>query len=179
MKITYIVHSTSIDNIKGIASGHYDCPLSQKGIQQAHDLKQILCNDSSRDFGIIFSSTLQRALNTATIVFGADKVIQDYRLCEIDFGDYTHVSKQEIDLLTMKYIQERFSNGESFQDVENRVRNFLEDNKDHTHITIVSHRAPQLALEVICNGKTWPSAIKLDWRNENMGSWQTFWNYQY
>ena len=43
------------------------------------------------------------------------------------------------------------------------------------HIAIVAHEAPQLALDVILDGKTWPEAIATNWRE--VGSWQPGWVY--
>lgn len=63
-------------------------------------------------------------------------------------------------------------------DVENRTRSFLNDVEHYykdKHIAIVAHQAPQLALEVIVNHKTWEQAIADDWRKT--GAWQPGWIY--
>jgi hypothetical protein len=39
----------------------------------------------------------------------------------------------------------------------------------------MAHKAPQLALEVILNGKTWEQAIREDWHNQK--AWQPGWIY--
>jgi alpha-ribazole phosphatase/probable phosphoglycerate mutase len=60
------------------------------------------------------------------------------------------------------------------------MRNFLEylkDNYQGKNVAIVSHRAPQLALDVILKGKTWEQAINEDWRK--VGEWQAGWIYMY
>jgi len=40
----------------------------------------------------------------------------------------------------------------------------------------VAHQAPQLALDVLLKGRTWPQAIAEDWRNKK--AWQTGWEYE-
>ncbi len=64
------------------------------------------------------------------------------------------------------------------QDVEARIRDFctdLKENYDGKHIAIVAHKAPQLAFQVITEGKTWEEAIKEDWRKAK--NWQPGWTY--
>ena len=70
-----------------------------------------------------------------------------------------------------------FFDGESCRDVEARLRSFISEClNSRESIAIVSHRFPQLALEVILNGRDWPNAIQHDWRNE--GHWQPGWEYR-
>jgi len=49
-----------------------------------------------------------------------------------------------------KCITERFPEGESYEDVKNRIADFLEflkQNFDEKNVAIVAHKAPQLALD--------------------------------
>ena len=177
MLINYIVHSTSEDNEKRIVSGKYDTLLSNKGLQQAKQLNITLQIEPQNIWGQIFSSTLNRAYNTANIVFEGYNINLESRLNEIDYGSYTHKRKQEIDLIKTNYINKSFPEGESYVDVEKRIRSFLKEYKIYKIITIISHRAPQLALDVICNKKTWLSAFNSDWRTYNPALWKPFWRY--
>lgn len=71
-----------------------------------------------------------------------------------------------------------FPNGESYQDVKQRIQTFLDFLKaeyDGKHIAIVAHQAPQLALEVLCNNKTWKEAFETDWRRTK--TWKPGWEY--
>ena len=52
---------------------------------------------------------------------------------------------------------------------------FLKKNYDGKTVAIVAHRAPQLALDVITNNKTWEQALADDWRKTK--SWQPCWEY--
>jgi broad specificity phosphatase PhoE len=175
MKIQYIVHSTTLDNQSGIVSGWHDCPLSPLGIEQAHNLHLKL---QSLEAGSIFVSPLLRAKQTAEILFTNVHIQEDDRLKEIHYGLFTHKAKHLIDDQRKKYITERFPEGESYLDVEERIKKFLLDNQHIPLITVISHQAPQLALEVICHGISWENALLNDWRLVKI-SWKPFWIYEF
>jgi broad specificity phosphatase PhoE len=181
MIINYIVHSTSVDNEGDVVSGRYDVPLSKVGIKQASNLREILHKNINENWGRIFASTLQRSLSTARAVFPYNKnnIIQDPRLSEIDYGEFTHKGKKFIECIRNKYIARSYPKGESYIDVENRIRGFLEQYKESEIITIISHQAPQLALEVICNEISWELSFERDWRTCNKKIWQPYWVYKY
>ncbi len=76
------------------------------------------------------------------------------------------------------YINNKHPGGENYLDVERRINNFLIDVAQlypGKRIALVSHRAPQLALEVLLNGKTWEEAVMEDWRIKKQ--WQPGWKY--
>jgi len=69
-------------------------------------------------------------------------------------------------------------NGESYEDVKERISDFLKylkANFDNKSVAIVAHKAPQLALEVILKNKNWEMAFAEDWRKTK--SWQPGWEY--
>lgn len=175
-KIIYIVHSTTGDNEKGIVSGQYDCPLSERGINQAKNLFQDL-SKIVLDFGEIYCSPLSRAVQTAAILFPQKNITSDKRLMEINYGSLTQNPVAIIEKIRSKYIDEPMPEGESYQDVKNRIQSFLDDHQDKDSITIISHQATQLALEVLCNNKDWPTAFSTDWREKKQ--WQPYWIYHY
>lgn len=77
-----------------------------------------------------------------------------------------------------KCINDRFPNGESYEDVKKRIENFLKflkKNYDGKNIAIVGHKAPQLAFDVILKKKTWKQAFADDWRKVN--AWKPGWEY--
>jgi len=174
IKITYFVHGTTIDNEKGLATGWEQGELSALGIEQSKKLPSLI---KENDFDVIFCSDLKRAVNSANLAFGGKyKIIEDKHLREINYGDLT-LGKDFKNCLK-DYIEKPFSNGESYKDVEKRVRvfiEFLKENYQNKHIAIVAHQAPQLALDVISSGKTWQQAIDEDWRKTK--AWQPGWNY--
>lgn len=176
MKITYFVHSITKDNERGIASGWLEAELSDEGIKRIKELLKLISDDS---FEVVFPSDLKRAVDSATIAFGkTHKIIPDKRLREANYGDLDGTPK------TFKknmrgYISSPYPNGESYLNVEKRIREFLEEKKTEnwSHIAIFGHEATQLALEVICNNRTWEEAMDSDWRPAQ--NWQPGWVYDY
>lgn len=176
MKITYFVHGTTFDNASHKASGWYDVELSELGIEQSKKLKE---QTKDMKFDVVFCSDLKRAVDTANLAF-KDKfdIIQDKRLRECNYGDFTQHNSKEVSAMMPSKINEPFTKGESYKDVEKRIRVFLKDAaKKYKHIAIVAHRAPQLAIEVITKGISWEQAMKEDWRHTK--AWKPGWEYNF
>ncbi len=75
-------------------------------------------------------------------------------------------------------VTKSFPAGESYEDVKARIADFLEDlkkNYDGKSVAIVAHKAPQLALDVLVQGKSWEQAFAEDWRK--IKAWQPGWEY--
>jgi len=178
LHITYFVHGTTTDNENDIATGWLDGELSELGIKQSKELGVVV---KRQKFVAVISSDLQRALDSASLAFGKKlEIITDRRLREINYGKYNGKSHNFKNNLT-DYIDKPFPNGESYHDVERRIKDFLEywtKEYNNKRIAVVSHQAPQLAMEVICNKKSWDQAIEEDWRNKVNG-WQSGWEYTY
>lgn len=177
LSITYFVHGTTTDNEAGLATGWLPGTLSEKGKEQAHAL-----HDALRDevFDLVVSSDLDRAVETAEIVFG-DRypLYKDARLRECDYGEWNGTDASAFKDNMADYITSRYPNGEHYGDVEARMRALVDNLRqvyDGKRIAFVAHQAPQLALEVIANGKTWEEAIAEDWRKT--GNWQPGWSYE-
>lgn len=175
IKITYFVHGTTTDNENGIATGWNPGELSELGVQQSAELGKLVDN---KKFDVVFCSDLKRASDSAQLAFGNKyEVIQDKRLREVNYGDYNG-KPEEFKKDMIKYIDTAFPTGESYKNVEKRMADFLKflkDNYDGKHVAIVAHQAPQLALEVLLNKKTWQQAISEDWRHTK--AWQPGWEY--
>jgi alpha-ribazole phosphatase/probable phosphoglycerate mutase len=178
VNITYFVHGTTIDNELGLSSGWHDTELSELGIKQSKELKELI----KVKFDFVFCSDLKRAVDSAKLTFGnAVKIIKDKRLREVDYGDLTRAKSEEIGPSILQHIDKPFPNGESYKDVENRIMSFLDNlSKDYAgkNIAIVAHRAPQLALDVLLKGKTWEKAVKDDWRLKKPPQWKPGWEYK-
>lgn len=176
VKITYFVHGTTTDNEMNISSGWKDAELSESGMKQSTDLRNII---KDKKFDIVFCSDLKRAAQSAEIIFkGAAPIIQDKRLRECNYGKYNGKPSEIVEPMQEKHITEKFPEGESYEDIKNRVSGFLDflkEKYDNKSIAIVSHKAPQLALEVLLNGKNWKQAFADDWRKTK--SWQPGWEY--
>lgn len=174
VKITYFVHGTTLDNQNKISTGQAHGELSELGIKQSEEL---LGQIKEKDFDAVFCSDLKRAIDSAEISFkGKYKIIQDKRLRECNYGSLNQAPEEEVDY--SKHIFQPFPNGESLVDVESRIRDFLNylyKNYSGKHIAIVAHKAPQLAIEVLLNNKTWEESIETDWRE--VGKWRPGWAY--
>ncbi len=179
VNITYFVHGTTTDNERRIASGWNNCELSDAGKDQSIKLKE---QTKDRKFDFIFCSDLKRAVDSAIITFGNKvPIIKDERLREINYGDLTKYDSRVVESLMLKHIEIPFPNGESYKDVEERIRNFLADllkKYNYKRVAIVGHRATQLSLEVIINKKTWERTMKEDWRLKNPKEWKPGWDYR-
>lgn len=174
IKITYFTHGLTVDDEKNLATGWSPGRLSEIGIRQSKELGKLVDSD---EFDEVFSSDLRRAVNSAELAFGNIHTIStDKRLRECNFGDMT---KDEFDWSLEDYIKEPYPYGESYKGVESRVSSFLDHIKSKRKdglIAIIGHQGPQLALDVLLNGKTWRQAISDDWRKT--GSWQPGWEYE-
>jgi len=178
INITYFVHGTTTDNEKKISSGWKDVELSELGVSQAINLKE---NVKDKKFDVVFCSDLQRAHNTAKLVWdGACPIIPDLRLRECSYGELNGASSDIVEpMQEEECIANRFPDGESYEDVKARVSDFLEflkTNYDGKNVAIVAHKAPQLALDVLIKGKTWEQALAEDWRK--IKAWKPGWEYE-
>jgi alpha-ribazole phosphatase/probable phosphoglycerate mutase len=177
IKITYFVHGATTDNEKKISSGWHDAELSKElGIKQAIENKDGIIG---KHFDICFCSDLKRAIQSAEIAFGSVcPIVKDARLRECNYGNYNAQPSSIVEPLQEKYVAKRFPNGESYEDVKNRVADFLKslkENYDGKSVAIVAHKAPQLALDVLLKNKTWEQAFAKDWRKRK--AWQPGWDY--
>jgi alpha-ribazole phosphatase/probable phosphoglycerate mutase len=177
IKITYFVHGTTLDNEKNLSSGWKNVSLSSLGIKQS---KELTVKIGSKKFDIVFCSDLKRAIDSAEISFKEKfPILADKRLRECNYGNYNGMPSSIVEPLQEKHIHKKFPNGESYEDVKKRIKDFLKylkENYKDKDIAIVSHKAPQLALEVILKGKTWKKAFSEDWRKTK--SWKPGWEYE-
>lgn len=175
VNITYFVHGTTTDNEKGLSTGQAHGDLSELGIKQSKELvKQI----KGKKFDVIFTSDLKRAVDSTNLTFknSGIKIIQDKRLRECNYGDLNQAEDGKVSY--SEHINQKFPNGESLIDVETRIKSFLNclhTNYSGKNVAIIAHKAPQLAIEVLLNKKSWKEAIETDWRKE--GRWQPGWEY--
>ncbi|MFH1770248.1 MAG: signal recognition particle-docking protein FtsY [archaeon] len=171
VKITYFVHGTTTDNEEGLATGQKPGELSELGKKQVEELPGKV---KDKKFDVMFSSDLKRAVESAKAFKDVCPLKKDKKLREADYGDLT----QQKDFDKTEYIEKAFPSGESYKEVEKRIAEFLNyllKNYEGKHVAIMAHHAPQLAIEVLTQGKTWEKAFKDDWRNKK--EWQPGWEY--
>ena len=174
VKIIYFVHGTTTDNLEHKSTGWNPGILSELGIKQSKELREKI---NLKEIDLVISSDLQRAIDSAKYVFGVDKeILYDERIRECNYGD---LNGEDSSLVKdEEHIDNKFPNGESMKDVEERLRDFCDfllKNYDGKTIALVAHKAPQLALDVITKNITWNQAIEQDWRKTK--SWQPGWIY--
>ena len=174
INIIYFVHGTTTDNIEHKSTGWNDGKLSEEGIKQSIELKKQI---DLEEIDIVISSDLKRAIDSAKYTFyGKKEILLDNRIRECNYGDFNGKDSKLVKY--EQHIKIPFVNGESLKDVEKRVRDFCDDlikKYDNKTIALVSHKAPQLALEVITKNITWEDAIKQDWRIKK--EWRPGWKY--
>ena len=175
VRIIYFVHGTTTDNIEHKSTGWLDGVLSEKGIEQSTKLREQINLD---EIDFVISSDLKRAIDSAKNIFKDSKMIlQDKRIRECNYGDLN--GKDSSLVKYEEHINIQFPNGESLQEVEKRLRNFcnyLLENYNGKTVALVSHKAPQLGLEVITKNISWKEAIDNDWRKTK--NWRPGWRYE-
>ncbi|MFA6601413.1 MAG: histidine phosphatase family protein [Candidatus Paceibacterota bacterium] len=176
--IKFFTHATTFDNENGVSTGSLDVPISPLGKRQIVNLHEAIRKDV---FHKVFSSDLVRALQTAKGALGDRyEIMTDARLREINIGDLSGQLDSFTGPLSSEYIDKPYPNGESYDDVEIKMRSFLKnavEQNPNGRIAIFAHQAPQLALEVITKNLSWKEAMNNDWRNS--GSFQYGWEYVY
>lgn len=150
--ILYAPHMTSVDNEARRASGHADVPLATSGRQQAVALGQHFAAES---LAAVFSSDLQRATETARLVFAgqAGPVVTDARLRECDYGLLSRCPVDQVEEEFPRRLSEPFPQGESLMMVVGRVGAFLQEvlrAYDGQTIAVIGHRATKYGLEYWC-----------------------------
>jgi len=177
IQITYFVHGTTTDNEKEISSGWSDVELSELGMRQSVALKE---QTKDKKFDVVFCSDLKRAHDSAKLAWeGIYEIITDTRLRECNYGKLNGASSNIVEPMQEdECITKPFPEGESYDDVKNRVADFivfLKQNYEGKHVAIVAHKAPQLSLDVLLKGKTWKQALAEDWRKTK--AWKAGWDY--
>lgn len=135
MKIYFIRHGETQENIDHIISGQNNAKLTEEAKKQVFDgIPQI-----PKDFSIIYSSDLIRCKQTAEIInqkFNLP-IVYDTRLREIDVGSFQGKYSKDIDqkvrsdIKTIEYDVRPFG-GESSEDVKKRILDFVKDiRKEH------------------------------------------------
>ena len=132
MNTLYLIrHGETLSNRQGIFRGRLDIPLSEEGILQAHELKKHV---SAIDVDAVFSSPLQRAMDTAAIAFPRRDIVKDEDLNNLDLGDWSGGDKkriaEEFPELWNTWISTpekmKFPNGEDLDAVYRRAGQFLQ-----------------------------------------------------
>lgn len=172
--VVFETHSLTTDNEQGIATGWLPGRLSKAGRGFARAL-----GERRRDDGLatVFTSDLARAVETAELAFEGSglPVRRDRRLRECDYGELNGRPVSEIDAERLLHLDDPFPGGESYRQVADRVRYFLNDLSpefDGLRVLLIGHAATRLSLDHLLLG------IPLE---ELVGApfeWQEGWTYR-
>jgi broad specificity phosphatase PhoE len=174
LTLVFETHATSVDNEAGLASGWFDVALSDTGEQQARTLGARRRDDH---LAAVFCSDLTRSFRTAEIAF-ADRLLpitRDTRLRECNYGDLTRRPMPEIEQRRAEHLLDPFPNGESYQQVVDRVSGWLSEaigQIDEGTILVIGHRATFYAIEHLLSRVSLHDAVTSPW------SWQPGWVYR-
>jgi alpha-ribazole phosphatase len=141
--VLYLVrHGRTAANAKGLLQGRLDPPLDETGRAQATAIAAMVGPVDE-----VICSSLVRARETAEC-FGIEPTIDD-RWIEIAYGEYEGVPAGEVPPEVWQSWREnrqfRTRGGESFGDLDDRVRSACEELRDRMHdsnIVVVSHVSP-------------------------------------
>jgi len=157
-KLILARHGETVWNVEKIYRGRTDVNLDEVGIKQAELLGKYLSN---WELEAIYSSPLQRALDTADIIARYQKVgvYVAEGLIDFDYGKWQSLSEQEVKRLYPTLHNEWLNNphkvkmpgGESLDDVRKRAIEVVDDvlSKYQGNVVLVSHRVVNKVL--ICS----------------------------
>jgi len=138
----YLIRHTKVDIKQGICYGQTNVDVASTFSKEAKIIKNQI---SEIRFDKIYSSPLKRCKKLAQFLFN-DEIKFDNRLMELNFGNW---EMQEWDLINAPeyqkwmndYIYTPCLNGESFQELHERVSYFLDDlkNQNYKNVAIVAH----------------------------------------
>jgi len=153
--VVFETHSISEDNEAGVATGWLGGRLSDAGREQAFLLGERRRRDG---LDVVFTSDLNRALETAQIAFGAGDlpVLLDWRLRECNYGRLNGMSRKRLDAERSARLDEPFPGGESWREAVQRVALFLDelaDERDGQRVLVIGHVATRWALDQRASGR--------------------------
>jgi broad specificity phosphatase PhoE len=171
VKLIYETHSTTVDNERGIATGWLPGELSAAGREQAREL-----GERRRDVDVVFSSDLRRAVQTVELSGLEVPHFQDWRLRECNYGEFNGRPRDEQGERD-RYVEQRFPGGQSYNDVLELTRSFLQDAKrwyGDSVVLVVAHSANRWSLEHLLGSRAPMTELVADGVN-----WQPGWMYEY
>ncbi|MCT9934953.1 histidine phosphatase family protein [Planotetraspora sp. A-T 1434] len=167
----YETHSTTTDNEAGIATGWLAGELSPRGREEAGEL-----GARRRDDGLaaVFTSDLQRSVQTAEIAFAGSGLYQDVRLRECDYGQWNGMPVAMFDGERSRRIEVPWPGGQSYRQVVDQTRDFLRDLSeawDGDRVLVIAHSANRWALDHLLNGAALEQLVDAPF------VWQEGWTY--
>jgi alpha-ribazole phosphatase len=133
LRLYLIRHGEVVGAASGKLLGRTDTPLSERGLQQAHELAEAL---STAQLSAVYSSDLQRASTTAEIIAKRSKlrVQENSAWCEIDMGEWEGKTVDALNDAAPQLVGQLFGDpalfeypeGESFANFTSRIHGALD-----------------------------------------------------
>lgn len=149
MTTVYIIrHGETNSNLRHTCLGRKDAPLNENGIIQSKKLAERL---SDIDFDVVYTSPLERAVNTISYVIKKDiPLVLNYSFIERDYGIWDDMTFDEIkkaypheyDEWQQHWTEFVIPGGESSEQVQSRVNEIMDRilniHKNET-VAVVTH----------------------------------------
>ena len=166
LELWLVRHGETDWNFERRMQGHSQTRLSALGVRQAQCLAARLKGET---FDAVYSSDLERALQTAQVVFPEREIIQDRRLREITYGvldGTTELERTDEQNILLAHLRRdpaapRAGDGENYRDVLARVEPFLAELPEQGKVIAFSHGGTiRTALHSVTGyGSSWAFAI--------------------
>ncbi|MDO8615112.1 MAG: histidine phosphatase family protein [Dehalococcoidia bacterium] len=173
VEIVFETHSISLDNERGIATGWLHGCLSETGKRLAKELGE---RRRAEGADAVFTSDLRRAVDTTEIAFGGSgiPIHSDWRLRECNYGTLNGMPVAVLQAERSRHIDDPFPGGESYRQVIERVRDFLDDVSrgwDGKRVVVIGHAATRFALDHLLDGVSPEDVVTAPFQ------WQPGWRY--
>ncbi len=119
----------------------------------------------------MYSSDLGRAVETAELAFGGSRipVRLDRRLRECNYGELNGKPSARVAEEVSRRIDTPYPGGESYREVVERVREFLDElpsELDGERVLLISHAAPRWSLQHLLGGDRLEDVVgaPFDWQ---------------
>ena len=171
-RLIFETHSTTVDNERGIATGWLPGELSERGRRESRELG----SRRRDDVDVVFSSDLRRAVHTVELAGLDAPHFQDWRLRECSYGK---LNGSPVDALEPRVgrVHTPFPDGQSYTDVLELTRSFLEDVKrwyGARTVLVVAHSANRWSFEHLLG-----SQAPLEDLLASPFNWQPGWTYDF
>ena len=152
-------HGQTEFNIKHLAQGGSDSPLTKLGVQQIINARYII---NEFQFDHVYSSDLNRAIDTAKIVTNNQYEIKlDSRLRETNFGKFEAKPnhKKNLHILLHPISEYRNVNGEKMIDSIHRYDEFIQE-KYKEDLEKLINVLPNAYIQVLTNASVYSDVIQ-------------------
>ena len=170
MQLILIRHGETAHNAEQLALGQEDVPLNERGLRQAQALAGLAHGSELGAIAAVYSSPLQRAVQTATPLAEAlDLPVQvEHDLIEMDIGEvegqtYAELRERYPDFLRVwrsdQLADAPMPGGESLRQVQDRAWAAIEGIRDRhgeESVAVVSHNF--VLLTILCRALELPLA---------------------